>query len=111
MPKGRERLKGMRPSFDPLAECKRHEMQNCSIRWPLDRGYRRGRVPLGLPTGYYVERRGGRGIYHHPDCYNVTCDCQGGDAASLGERIVRSPHDIEAMDLRPAQCCEPPNVP
>lgn len=64
----------------------------------------------GVPAGHYVEIRGGRGVYHQPDCFNVTGDWDGADTAVLGERLVRSPQDIRDRGLHPAQCCEPPTI-
>jgi hypothetical protein len=54
--------------------------------------------------------RGGKGVYHHPDCFNVTGQWEGAETAILGERIVRSPKEVREHDLHPAQCCEPPTI-
>ena len=93
---------------DPLARCELHEMQNCAICWPPAPSYRRGRIALEVPAGSFVSIRGGRGVYHHPDCYQVTADWDGGDTATLGERLVHSPADLATGQLRPADCCHPP---
>jgi hypothetical protein len=70
--------------------------------------FRRGRTPIDVPNGQFVEVRGGKGVYHHPDCINVTGEGHAHDTAALGQRIVRSPEEIRLQRLRPAQCCEPP---
>lgn len=95
---------------NPSEPCVVHELANCGLCYPPARTYARGRIVLTVPPGHYVEIRGGRGVYHHPDCLNVTGDWDGADQAVLGERIVRSPDEIRLADLRPAQCCEPPII-
>ena len=95
---------------DPSAPCEVHELRYCGLCHPPAHAYRRGRTDLDGPAGHYVEVRGGKGVYHHPDCFNVTGEWDGAEFATLGERIVCSPDDIRQRELRPAQCCEPPTV-
>ena len=85
-------------------------MPYCGLCRPPAPRYRRGLTTLDVPAGYYVEIRGGKGVYHHPDCYEVTADWHGAELATLGERIVRSPQDIRDGELRSAKCCEPPAI-
>ena len=101
----------MKPaSTDPLAPCEVHELSNCAYCHPPARQYRRGPAHLDVPAGSYIEVRGGRGVYHHPDCHNVTGEWDGADTATLGERLVRSPKDILERGLLPARCCDPPAI-
>ena len=95
---------------DPSRPCDLHELTYCGVCHLPQAGYRRGRDPLNVPSGHYVAVRGGKGVYHHPDCYNVTGDWDGADLAALGDRLVLGPEEIRSRDLRPAQCCEPPSV-
>ena len=95
---------------DPLAPCPVHELAGCSICKPSVPGYQRGLRALDVPYGSYVEIKGGKGVYHHPDCYNATGDWDGADTATLGERLVRGPEKIREHSQRPAQCCEPPTM-
>lgn len=95
-------------STDPSVPCDVHELAHCALCHPPARQYRRGHAGLDVPPGHYVEVRGGKGVYHHPDCFNVTGEWEGADLAVLGERLVRSPEQIRDLGLRPAQCCEPP---
>lgn len=95
---------------DPHAPCALHEMPNCALCHPPAHQYRRGNPRPDVPAGHYVEVRGGRGVYHHPDCYNVTGEWDGAATATLGERLVRSPQDIRENHLRPAECCQPPTL-
>jgi hypothetical protein len=95
---------------DDARPCDVHELPYCGLCQQTTGNYQRGRVRLNVPPGHYVEIRGGKGVYHHPDCYNVTGEWDGGDAATLGERLVRSPEDIRASRIRPAACCSPPTV-
>lgn len=95
---------------DPAAPCTTHELQFCALCHPRPRQYRRGLRTIEVPAGSYVEVKGGNGVYHHPDCYNVTGDWDGADQARLGQLLVRSRHDIQVGNLRPAQCCQPPDV-
>jgi hypothetical protein len=94
-------------SADPLQRCELHDMQNCAICNPPRRDYRRGQR-LAVPDDAYVSIRGGRGVYHHPDCFNVTGDWEGADTATLGERVVHSRDELATLSLRPAECCQPP---
>jgi hypothetical protein len=87
-----------------------HELAHCGLCHPRAAAYRRARELPGVPQGHYVEVRGGKGVYHHPDCFNVTGEWDGADTAVLGERLVRSPDQIRELGLRPAQCCEPPAI-
>lgn len=82
-------------------------MQKCTICDPPPAQYQRGRR-FDAPDGSYVSIRGGKGVYHHPDCYNVTGDWDGADTATLGERVVHGPDDLAGSGLRPAECCQPP---
>lgn len=82
-------------------------MQNCDICNPSERSYRRGHR-LAVPDGSYVSIRGGKGVYHHPDCFNVTGDWEGADTATHGERLVHSANELAMSELRPAECCQPP---
>jgi hypothetical protein len=82
-------------------------MQNCGICNPPPMKYRRGQR-FAVPDGSYVSIRGGKGVYHHPDCYNVTGDWEGADTATLGERAVHRSDELAASGLRPAECCQPP---
>jgi hypothetical protein len=84
-------------------------MQNCAICKPPSRDYRRGQR-LEVPAGSYVSIRGGKGVYHHPDCFNVTGDWDGAESATLGERLVHSANEIATLSLRPAACCQPPFI-
>ena len=95
---------------DPLERCAVHEMQNCAICWPPTPQYRRGTRTIDVPPGSFVEVRGGKGVYHHPDCYNVTGEWEGADQATLGELIIHRPGDPQLARLRPAQFCEPPSI-
>jgi hypothetical protein len=88
--------------------CQIHEMENCAICWPPERTYRKGQGPVEAPPGSYVSIHGGRGVYHHPDCFNVTGDWDGADAATLGQRVIHSAAELADSDLRPAECCQPP---
>jgi hypothetical protein len=96
---------------DPLTPCVVHEMANCAICNPPAPTYRRGQPTLDVPAGHFVEIKGGKGVYHHPDCYPVTGEWEGSDVATLGERVIRSPREIPTQQLRPTQCCAPPTVP
>ena len=82
-------------------------MQNCAICNPPQPSYRHGQR-LSVPEGSYVSIRGGTGVYHHADCYNVTGDWDGADTATLGERVVHSAEELASSSLRPAECCQPP---
>jgi hypothetical protein len=82
-------------------------MQNCAICHPPEATYQRG-TRLDVPEGSYVSVRGGKGVYHHPDCYNVTGDWDGAESATLGERLIHSANELAASSLRPAACCQPP---
>lgn len=93
---------------DPLRRCDIHDMQNCALCWPPEPSYRRGAKRLDVPAGSFVSIRGGRGVYHHPDCYNVTGDWDGGESAVLGERVIHSSEELAKSELRPADCCQPP---
>ncbi len=84
-----------------------HETQNCAICDPPPRQYQRGRH-LDVPANSYVSIRGGKGVYHHPDCFNVTGDWDGGESATLGERLTHSADELATSSLRPAECCQPP---
>jgi hypothetical protein len=95
---------------DPSVPCAVHEMAYCGLCYPPARRYRRGRTTHVVPVGHYVEVRGGTGVYHHPDCYNVTGEWEGSDLAKLGDRLVWSPDEIRARGLRSAQCCNPPTI-
>ena len=95
---------------DPSEPCIVHEMANCAVCHPPPRAYRRGQQALNVPSGHYVEVKGGKGVYHHADCYNVTADWDGADGATLGERITRAPQHIIDLNLRPAECCQPPSI-
>ena len=98
------------PPDDPSIPCVIHDMPYCGLcRRPAPR-YRRGLTVLEVPPGHYVEIRGGKGVYHHPDCYEVTGDWDGAELATLGERLVRSPQDIRDHQLRSAMCCHPPTI-
>jgi hypothetical protein len=92
---------------DPLERCELHEMQNCSMCNPPPRQYRRGQR-LAVPDDAYVSIRGGKGVYHRPDCYNVTGDWEGADTATHGERVLHTAEDLATASLRPAECCQPP---
>jgi len=94
---------------DPLQRCELHYMQNCAICDPPQGNYRRGQR-LDVPDGSYVSVRGGKGVYHHPDCFNVTGDWEGAHTATLGERLVHSADALAASDLRPGECCHPPLI-
>lgn len=94
-------------SGDPLARCELHEEQNCAICAAPQQNYRQGRR-LPAPAGSYVSVRGGKGVYHHPDCYNVTGNWDGADLATLGERVIHRADELAALGLRPASCCQPP---
>jgi hypothetical protein len=91
-----------------MEPCEIHELQNCAICFPAPKGYPRGDRRVDVPPGSYVEVRGGKGVYHHPDCYNVTGDWDGADQATLGELKVYTLAEMRAKGIRPAQCCEPP---
>ena len=93
---------------DPLHPCAIHELQNCAICFPAPTSYRRSISRVEVPAGSYVEVRGGKGVYHQPDCFNVTGDWDGADQAKLGELLVHTVAELKAKGLRPAQCCEPP---
>ena len=93
--------------MDPLERCQLHDMQNCAYCHPPDATYRRGQR-IAVPQDSYVSVRGGKGVYHHPDCYNVTGDWDGAENATLGERRIHSSDELAAGDLRPAECCQPP---
>ena len=42
-----------------------------------------------MPSGHYGRgARGEKGVYRHPDCFNVTGDSDGANLATLGERLV-----------------------
>ena len=82
-------------------------MQNCAICHPPEPSYRSGHR-LDVPAGAYVSIRGGKGVYHHPDCFNVTGDWDGAESATLGERVVHRPDELATLSLRPAECCHPP---
>lgn len=49
--------------------------------------YRRGVRSLEVPAGSYlvVKARKRKGVYHYPDCYNVTGDWDGAEQAVLGD--------------------------
>ena len=91
----------------PLERCELHEMQNCAVCHPPAPTYRRG-ARVDVPEGSFISIRGGKGVYHHPDCFNVTGDWDGAESATLGERVVHSTSDLAASGLRPAECCQPP---
>ena len=95
---------------DPARPCRVHELENCALCQPPPLSYRRGPHPVHVPPGHFVEVRGGKGVYHHPDCFMVTGDWDGADSAVLGERLVHSPQAIRDGGLRPARCCEPPPI-
>lgn len=95
----------MTESVDPLAVCALHEQQNCGICNPSPPSYRRGKGDW--PEGTLIQIRYGE-VYHHPDCYNVTGDWDGGDTATLGERIPHTRESLLDAELRPAECCQPP---
>lgn len=92
---------------DPLAHCELHDVQNCAIYHPPAPTYRTG-TRVDVPEGWFVSVRGGKGVYHHPDCFNVTGDWDGAESATLGERLPHSREELAASDLRPAECCQPP---
>lgn len=53
--------------------------------------------------------RGGKGVYHHPDCFNVTGEWDGAEKTpTLGERVVHTAGVLATSSLRPAECCQPP---
>jgi hypothetical protein len=85
-------------------------MQNCALCNPPVRQYRRGLRTIDALAGYFVEVKGGKGVYHHLDCYNVTGDWDGADLATLGELVLHSESDLRTLDLRPARCCQPPRL-
>lgn len=89
-------------TVDPLEPCELHDMQNCAICRPPKSTYRQG-LRLPVPESCYVSVRGGKGVYHHPDCYNVTGDWD-------GERLVHTAAELASGNLRPAECCRPPAV-
>ena len=60
-------------------------MQNCAVCHPPVATYRRG-ARIDVPEGSFISIRGGKGVYHHPDCFNVTGDWDGAESATLGER-------------------------
>jgi len=93
--------------LDPLERCQLHDMQNCAYCHPPGLTYRRGQR-LAIPRDSYVSVRGGKGVYHHPDCYNVTGDWDGADNATPSERRIHTSDELAAGDLRPAECCQPP---
>lgn len=95
---------------DPAVPCSTHDLAYCAICHPPARKYRRGLRAIEVPDGSYVQVRGGKGVYHHPDCFNVTGDWDGAELAHLGDLIIRSKHEIRERQLRPAQCCQPPDV-
>jgi hypothetical protein len=82
-------------------------MQNCTTCDPPPRQYGRGQR-LAVPDDAYVSIRGGKGVYHHPDCYNVTGDWEGADTATHGERVPHTAEELATSSLRPAECCQPP---
>ena len=82
-------------------------MQNCGLCNPPEPRYTRGQR-LQVPEGSFVSVRGGKGVYHHPDCYNVTGECDGAESATLGERVIHTPDELAMSNLRPADCCQPP---
>jgi hypothetical protein len=82
-------------------------MQNCAICHRPESTYRRGQR-LAVAESSYVSVRGGKGVYHHPDCYAVTGDWDGAETATLGERLIHTPDELATGDLRPAECCQPP---
>jgi hypothetical protein len=90
-----------------LVPCELHELEGCGICHPPEPRHRRGHG-LDVAAGSFVSIRGGRGVYHHPDCFNVTGDWDGGDTATLGERVVHTSEELAVSDLRPADCCQPP---
>jgi hypothetical protein len=92
---------------DPLQRCELHEMQNCGICNAPPQKYERGKR-LAVPEGSYVSVRGGKGVYHHPDCFNVTGEWDGAETATLGERVAHTVDELAASSLRPAECCQPP---
>jgi hypothetical protein len=92
---------------DPLERCELHDMQNCAFCYPPESTYRHGQR-LPVPEDFYVSVRGGKGVYHHPDCYNVTGDWDGAETATLGERLIHSSDELASGNLRPAECCQPP---
>ncbi len=61
-----------------------------------------------MPEESYISIKGGKGVYHHPDCFNVTGDWDGVEGATLGERVIHSSEELATSDLRPAACCQPP---
>ena len=87
--------------------CELHDVQNCAFCYPPVSTYRHGQR-LPVPENAYVSVRGGTGVYHHPDCYNVTGDWDGAETATLGERLVHTTDELASGDLRPAECCHPP---
>jgi hypothetical protein len=93
---------------DPNQLCELHELSNCAICYPPAKTYRKGALALDVPSGHYIEIQPGTGTYHHPDCFMATADWDGAGSAKLGKRIARSPQEIQQLELRPAQCCEPP---
>lgn len=101
----------MEASTDPATPCPIHELRFCALCHPPARSYRTGLRAVDVPSGSYVQVKGGRSVYHQPDCYNVTGDWDGADQAQLGGLLIRSPDDIQRNDLRPAQCCQPPDLP
>jgi len=92
---------------DPLERCELHDMQNCAICYPPKSTYRQGQR-LPVPENCYVSVRGGKGVYHHPDCYNITGDWDGAETAKPGERLIHTAAELTSGDLRPAECCQPP---
>lgn len=93
---------------NPLARCELHDMQNCDICWGIpEPPYQQGQR-LPVPENSYVSIRGGKGVYHHTDCYNVTGDWDGAETATLGERLIHTTDELALGDLRPADCCQPP---
>lgn len=95
-------------SAEPLEPCELHEIQNCGICNPPQPTYRKGHS-LGVPEGSYVSVRGGKGVYHHPDCFNVTGGWDGAESATFAERFVHSRDELATSTLRPADCCQPPS--
>lgn len=87
---------------DQSRPCAVHELSHCGLCHPRAKSYRRGPVAIDAPPGHYVEVAGGKGVYHHPDCFNATADWDGADVAALGQRLVRSPDDIRDLGVRPA---------
>ena len=82
-------------------------MQNCATCNPPQRTYQRGQR-RAAPEGSYVSIRGGKGVYHQPDCFNVTGEWDGAETATLGERVVHTQDELATSSLRPAECCQPP---